>query len=518
MTKRGLREQLVTLKPNGVVWDVPPHELPPDVYSIATNMRFDDDAAVKFSGFTDRNGTTLFPPVFMAATQRAINDQPTWGYGGLTQFGVTDGTAHFDLTPPGGINAALAEYTITTLNSIPVINPITDIPYWWDGDTGGTLLELPDWDPTWACSSMRSFKNFLLAIGMTGTDQYGDVVRWSTAADPGTVPQEWVPSPTNSAGSIVLAATRGDVIEGLALRDQFVLYKAHSTYVMQFIGGQFIMQNRKFLVTSGILSRNCVVEHQGFHYVLTDDDVIRHDGHTVESIVDKRAKKYIFDTMSPQFFNRAFVANNAGDNEVWFCWPEGDSPIPTTALVYNTALDDFGIRTLPSTDYITAGFTGLTVASGGDWESDAQAWDLDFTVWNEAAFSSLKDGLIGCSSERSAMFVYDDSPTENGAIVTSYLERTGLDLGSPERVKLVKAVWPRITGEKGEIINIRVGSQLHASHPIVWSAAVPFTLGVDDKVDTFAQGRYLAISFSSTTDNIWRLWAFDLETQQMGFH
>lgn len=518
MPKRALREQFIPFRPDTVNYDVPGHELDPNKFTYASNMRYDDEAIEKFSGFTDRNGTPIFPPVHIGAVQRPSDDAPLWVYMGTNGIGIADGVAQFDITPAGGIGAPDKQWTVDSLNSLPVFNPVNDQPVWWDLNTANPCQLLPDWEPTWRCSALRGYKNFLIAIGLEGTGQFGDMVRWSDSAVPGAVPLEWQPTPTNSAGFFALSSEPGDVIDGLTLRDQFILYKDHATYIMNFVGGQFIMSQRKFLATSGILSRNCVTEYQGFHYVMTDDDLIRHDGHTVSSIAQGRAKKFVFNTMSPQHFNQAFVAQNPGENEIWFCWPEGDSDTVTTALVYNTSTDSFGLRDLPLTNYVSAGFTGLSVASGGDWESDNEAWDLDITWWNEAAYSSLKDGLIGCSEVRVANFVYDDHDTENGVPVESYVERIGLSLGSTERIKLVKEVWPKLEGTLGDIVFIRVGSQMHSGHAVEWSPEIAFEIGVDDKADTFAQGRYISISFRSSTDNTWRLWGFDIGAQMMGFH
>ncbi len=519
MPKRRYQDQVVQFKPQGVVWDLPAHEVGDDKYTDARNIRFDNGSAVRFNGFTDQGPQNLFASDFIGGALRPVDESPLWLYAGEDGIGVTDGVNNFDITPAIGITTPRALWTATTFNSIPILNNVDDEPFAWDVDTANIMTTLPGWDPLWRCNSIRSFKNFVIAIGMSGDGQSGEVVRWSDAADPGTLPQEWEPTPENLAGSIVLAATPGDIIDGAALRDQFFLYKYNSTYAMQFIGGQFVMSVRKFLPNSGILARNCIAEFQGFHYIMTNDDIVRHDGHTVTSLVDGIALEYVFKTMSPGSFEASQVVAHPGNNEIWFCWPEGDSQIITSALVYDVGTGDFGFRQLNQTNYIGTAFTGLQSLTENDWDNDNQAWIDDITAWNQAQYSHIRTSLIGVSKEREFAFIFDLEDTENGAPVTCFLSKESMDLGMPETIKLVKNIYPRLEGEggtNGQVVQVRVGTQMASAAPIDWQPAVDFTIGTSVQVNVFARGRFLSVQFSSDEGSAWRCWGWHMQIQEMG--
>ena len=112
---------------------------------------------------------------------------------------------------------------------MPVFNNGIDDPFYWDGVVTNICLPLPDWPALTKCKAMRSFKYHLFAMDITQNsirDQ--DLVLWSDAADPNTIPQSWTPGPDNDAGSNTLSATEGAIIDAEKLRDQFVIYKNRS--------------------------------------------------------------------------------------------------------------------------------------------------------------------------------------------------------------------------------------------------------------------------------------------------
>ena len=80
----------------GVVRDQPPYMLPPEIWSIATNMRSRDDGMTKMDGWDQVFGTPGVAPHF---TMNALS--PTlafWLYSSLTKIYVWDGTAHTNIT------------------------------------------------------------------------------------------------------------------------------------------------------------------------------------------------------------------------------------------------------------------------------------------------------------------------------------------------------------------------------------------------------------------------------------
>ena len=89
---------------------------------------------------------------------------------------------------------------------------------------------------------------------------------------------------------------------------------------------------------------------------------------------------------------------------------------------------------------------------------------------------------------------------DDGAIVNATIARESMDIGEPERVKFLKAVWMSVQGVSGQVIRVRVAGQLAPQDPIVWGPYLDYTIGSGQrKVDVAAMGRFLSVEIS--TDN-----------------
>ena len=105
----------------------------------------------------------------------------------------------------------------------------------------------------------------------------------------------------------------------------------------------------------------------------------------------------------------------------------------------------------------------------------------------------------------------DDSP------VVGQITRESLDLGTPEAMKYIRRVWPRVDGSSGTIIRVRVGVQDEPTEGISWSPQQDFNVNVDDFLNFDASGRYISVRFEdpsepgATPNPIWGVHGFDLE-------
>src|SRR5215831_9881796 len=80
----------------GVIKDSPPHEIPPEAWTLAENVRFEDDSIVMLLGYSQVFGTPGVAPYF--AQYVSAPAQGFWLYAGLSKIYVYDGTTHTDIT------------------------------------------------------------------------------------------------------------------------------------------------------------------------------------------------------------------------------------------------------------------------------------------------------------------------------------------------------------------------------------------------------------------------------------
>jgi len=92
---------------------------------------------------------------------------------------------------------------------------------------------------------MRSHKQFLFALGLNeGGTIIPDGVRWSSPADITGIPETWDElDTTNFAGITTLGGDGGNIIDGVSLRDSFVVYRESGITVFDYVGGQFVWKS-----------------------------------------------------------------------------------------------------------------------------------------------------------------------------------------------------------------------------------------------------------------------------------
>ena len=531
--ERSREDRILTeFRPTSTIQDVPPSEVPPEFWTDLRNFYMRVSYAQRISGLSQFFADWTDPAVNVINVQQATSN--FWVVMGNSTVQVIDqaGTVT-DITPAvyvGPIDPATANST--PINGFPVQSFNQNPPTFWDKQVGNICAPLPGWPATTTARSIRSFKQFLIAMNMVESgNEFPDKLRWSNAAEPGTVPTEWTASPTNEAGDTTLADTTGGIIDGLSLRGQFIIYKNHSTYLCNFVGGTFVFTFRKFLTTSGILANNCVTEAEGRHIVMTDGDVLLHDGQNVRSLLDKKLRRFIFLQIDSDNFANSFVFNYRAAKEVWICFPTAGFEFPNLAVIWDYAHDLLSIRELNETwSHAQSGLV-LSTTQALDWDSQTDTWDASQGTWNRAQFTgafervlssvavSTPDGFSDTTGDGNARLLFVDDTTTNRVdeAIVGQITRESLDLGTPESMKYVRRVWPRVNGPTGVTIRIRVGVQNDPTEAITWSPLQDFRLNEDDFLNFDLSGRYISVRFEddgtpgADPNNVWQVHGFDLE-------
>ena len=506
---------------NGIVLDLPPEEVPEDSWTDGINVHFKDTSVERVGGY-DNYAEPLpdFPnekPRFLLPV--VSGDIAYWMYCTDTEVYVTDGSTHYHLTKAITLSAApVGAWTGTSLNGVPVINNQVDIPYWWDGDTANDIQPLPDWDSTWRCKAIRSFKYHLFALHMTeGVNDFPYKLRWSHAADAGSIPSSWTPEPANQAGDTILSDQQGSIVDAALLRDNLVIYQRFNASLCRYVAGQYIFAFSKLFTASGVQATNCVAEYNGRHYVMTDSDVISHDGNVSQSVVTWKIKNALIDSIDGDNVGLCQVSMRKATDELWLCIPEQGNDTLTRAYVLNLITGHVGVRSLPNVHYVSRGLV-TPDASGAVWDDDDQPWDDDVTTWNEGTSSNSSDSFMMADYDGARLLTVDTSDTNDGENVAAYVERIGLDLGDWTKNKLALAIYPRISGADGDIINIRVGGQRLFNDPVDWYPPQEFEIGRDVYVPVNITFRYLAIRFEAATAHGWKLHQFTIKYTEEGIY
>lgn len=513
----------------GVLSGVPPHEVPAPAWTAGQNVRMVDGAVHKFLGHASVFGTPSVVPYWLLPVQTASIYY--WIYPSLTKCYVTDGATHYNITRQTAsvdvdyTASALSRWNGCVLNGIPILNNGVDDPQMWlPVSTAQRLQMLSNWPASTKANIIRSFKNFLIALDVTkASTRYPYLVKWSHPADLGAVPISWNEADvTKDTGEVSLSETPDFLVDCLPLRDVNIIYKESTTWIMQYVGGAFVFRFAKLFGEFGLLTRDCASEFFGKHFVATREDIVIHDGQQANSIFDTAERKKmaatLFNSIDQTNISRCFTVAQFGKQELWFCYPEVGSTYCNKALVFNYKKNALGIRDLPNLNYARSG-----IVSPGEtttWDSDTATWDSDTGVWDGRIYSATQSHILGAGTADTLLYNFDNTNTNNGTNMTSYVERTQLPLAQ-ENVKsgvtqryLLREVWPRMraTGP----VNIYVGGQEKHNTAVTWTGPFSYNPATDNRILCRVNTPLPAIKIESTTNVHWELDGFVLDAVPAG--
>jgi len=510
----------------GVIKDIPAHLLPPEAWSDAQNIRFQDNKVLKFTG-----DSLIFDPPTVApywAMPVPTVSEVFWLYAGLAEaYIVQDTSVHTKITRASGVytGAATDLWNGGVLGDIPVITNGKDDPQSWSPiGTGQKLVDLPNWPASNECKIIKPLKNFLVALGITKSGTVSShMVKWSHSADPGAVPDSWDETDeTKDTGEVELSDTGAGIIQdGVPLRDILAIYKDNSTWGMQFVGGQSIFRFFPMFTESGVLGTRCAraLPNREQHMVMTGDDLVVHNGQSMESIINKKWKRFLNNNIDTDNYLNSYIVSNPIADEMWFCFPEVGQTFPSLALTIGIRTGAIGVRKLSEAAFIASG--AITEAATGDsWDGDAGQWNDDTTVWGDRSFFPHAMELFQVDPTNTKLKQLDTTNQNNLVNMTSYVEREGIaligrDRGGEPKVdvgarKLLKRIWIKAEGSP---FQVRLGKQEVVGGTITYETAVTFDPATDLYVDGAVNGPLLAVRFQSSGDVAWQVHSYDLEIE-----
>ena len=419
-----------------------------------------------------------------------------------------------------GANTSSRRWMATNLNGLVVATNGFDTPQMWPlsagiPSTSTPFRELQNWPANAKCKSIRAFRTFLIGLNWSRTNQEPRLVKWSTEAEQGNAPSTWDETDaTLDAGEYELSDTPGDIIDGLPLGDSFLIYKEDSIYVMNYVGTPYIFSFKLLSPTVGALSKEAIKEFDGGHFFIGNSDCYICNGQTVTPLLSNKDRRAIFEDLSGDNYQKCFVAADYVRNEMLACFPSANSDVVDKALIWNWKDNTFSFRDLPDTSHINQGIIDIT--AGATWDASSDVWDTGAGAWGERNYDNVKKNLVFCDVTNTKVFRDSFGNKEDTTNMTSYIERTGLDLNDPQSVKFVSAVYPQIEVNGNNSINVYVGRQISTEQGITWEGPISFNPNTQSKVSCRVSGKYFGVKVESTTDIDWKLHGVAFEVQQRG--
>jgi uncharacterized protein YjdB len=418
-----------------------------------------------------------------------------------------------------------------------------DLPGWGeqtvvDGDGNPSVRKF-----NWKCERVRAFNNRLFALNMRESNASGVTthyplrLRWSNFANENKAPLLWddfaydrlttsdlsasIVGQTEAlengyAGYIDLADSNGSLIDILPLKDYLFVYTEFETYIGSPTNNTYQpLMFKKLFNDSGILAPECVVEVEGGHFVVTQNDVILHNGATKKSIASNRVKNMLINEVCLVNPLATRVHLHQDKKEVWVMYVGPGEPREsfacTKAAVWNYEFDTWSFRTIPYAQCI--GLVDPPVLERGPIWTDFQTitWDdpaIDKLVWRKDA-TNFRQRITIVGSFLRGFYQVDIGALDyfydrvNDRVVERplemRLERTGIDFDSVTNEwnqKHINRFRPQTTGS-GTYIFEAGGSQFSNDYGHEHTTK-SYTIGVDRHVAVRLNHPYL---FYNVIDN-----------------
>ena len=509
-------------QPKGMVKDSNPTTLPPEYFSHTENVRFEDGAAKKISGHD-----TPFPAADPTVAPYQVLNWATgannyWFYAGAAKIYRTDGSTHTDFTRTSGGDystnlTAKGNWDVSIFNGLPILNNEADDPQCLATTGASKLTDLTNWAASTTCKSIRPYGNYLIALNLTESSvNYPNKIRWGDAAENVALPSTWTAGATNDAGATTVGDNGDYIIDGVQLKQSFIIYKEKTTWLMNYIGGNLVFSFQKLFSDTGVLSKNCVAEFNGKHFVLTNGDIIVHDGVSKKSIASNVIKRTLFEEIDGTNYANTFVTHNIQKGEIWVSYPTVGSTYCNKALIYNYNNSSFSFRSLPGILGIGLGVVNPN-ATSVLWSAQSQSWVAYNTTatWGERAYNPTETSMLMAGTSDTKLYRADQGFDFNGANFTMTLERKGIVLdNNPNTVTQVRKVTPRFAGTGSA--EIFVGSSMSPNGTYTYTASQSVNPNSQNKVDARATGKYIAIKFQNTAGTTFELNGYDIEYEVLG--
>ncbi|MCP4169332.1 MAG: hypothetical protein GY758_01010 [Fuerstiella sp.] len=502
-----------TIKLSGINVDLPPWEVPEN-WTGGENIHFRRGFADRVDG--DFPFLTVTPiPEYIVNSFDAVGNW--WVSASVEQIEANSGAGWTDITPLTYVDANTANgWTGGVFNGNVILNSVDNANGWYWDKVDTEMQDLPN-SPT--VKAMRPYRDFL--IGMDTSDEIDtsnyqvaeEGIAWSNAAV--DIPDTWIPTTSNFAGGRVLGATSGPVLDGIQLRDAFIIGKSDSIHVMNFIGGQQVMAIRQLETSGGILARNCLAEFENVVYMLTNTgDILATDGSNIASIADNMVRDTIFAQLAGGA-PRSFVAINKTARELWVCPQLNLVKYPQIIFVFDIDTKQWGLRSV----YGTAGDgwpnTGVAHAVSGvnssttvdTWDGGgSETWDtLDGKIWNQSAASPNVLRMIFASPEFGPGHLMEADGSVD--IRPARAQKDGIRLGDGDEVVTIRRMW--LDAETNAAFHVELGARYGDNDPYVYAPAQDY--GPDTQyIPVMSKGREFSVRLTSTGGLSW-------SNQSLGF-
>lgn len=525
----------------GLVTDLQPFELEPEAWSRADNIVFSKRGASKARGHVEALSTLLHAPYWLFYWDSSITI--SWLYAGLNRVGRAISGGHLDVTryttslgDDDYAATATSVFSGTLLGDYPlwVYDGQVDPPQSWNsGD--GRFEDLPNWPASTYCDILTVVDRHVIALRIKkpGSVFNPRMVKWSQPADPGTYPSSWDETdPATTAGEVTLAETPGEIKAASLLNNSMLIYKSDSVISMRFVGGQSVFRFDTVFSEFGAVSSGAIGVLENAHFVVTEGDVIVHNGNTHQSVINHKNRNLLFDNLDALYVNKLQVHVREQQDEVWICYADSNNVggALNKAMIWNSTDNTWAQRDLQNFTHLASGFID-TSATSFIFDDPPQTTRLFNEPESNVTFdiqsaTPVFDDLAAVDAVNTKLYKLNVSSQFDGVNMACRLERIGLPIIGRDRQgewrvdldsrKFLRRVHLKMISDGPVTVYLGGQDVLGPASSVSWSSPITYDPQTQSFLDCRINAKFLAIRIESSSNIEWVLYGYTLDLDIIG--
>ena len=490
---------------DGFMFDVAPDTLPAGAASDGYNMKATSKGWAKSDGFKE---TGLVPNYEVTHLQYWTNQDGDnrWFVASSEHIEYIQGLSVTDVTRVAATYQPAGEYLWSSVNfnGVIIFNNQLDAPQYFAASL--KFEDITDIDNTWRFRRIRKFGAYLIGIGPdVGSGFQDNYLLWSNPADPGFLPNSWdYTDPTTDAGLTPLTSA-GHIIDCLEMGNENIVYKSDSIWVMTLIGGSFIFNFENRFPGQGLLAPDCVTAFEGKHFLVTQNDIIVHDGIRMQSIADKRVKDKFFKEINTDIFSRSFAITRQDATEIQLYYPSQQALTGCDRiLIWNWRDDTWEFRIVPEINHAAYGYP--LVPGPATWEEAEGVWEQPGTWYAPDADLTYIPLVHLAFKDKTELLVPTVISLFVGEEITAEWIREDIQIGNISRDGVIymdysrQKIISRISFTVDSVLPFRVylAFKEDLNDPLYWEDFGEIDPEVNKNLDLFETCTFLSIKIVTT--------------------
>ena len=352
------------------------------------------------------------------------------------------------------------------------------------------------------CGVLRAYKNLLIAGNLTEYDstnttivrRLAGVVRTSDVAAPGSIPANWNPfaAGVNTADEFTLSST-GTVQDMAELQGRMYIYTNNSIHSLEQTGSSSIPFSISTVTDSyGAQTLEAVQEYDGRHFVVGSNDVYVFGGHpgSIQSVADGRVRRYLIDNLNKAYEQKLFILKYQAKDELWICYPKGNSTTINECLIWNYRLNNWTIRRMQST---------ITSGDIAPYLNNPNERVPLFSYGTELMYADKTYSLV------------DSTAYE------SFIERKRLGMSPEFDTETLSAIAMKVEGANATLtMNVKGSNYPGSDVDPTTGVSNDFVVASDYKIGIRESGRFLNYKLTETATNEWNVSGLQYEILKGG--